>query len=1148
MLAAAGASSMLVLSNPNTYALGPQSLISLTPPQTALESPSADGTHQGVITGTAVLSGGFGFAPTVGTLSLGWASNISIPPRPELMISPEGSLAGSMQFVNVTHPGNAPDVTGFGSVGYAYRIGTYEVTNYDYTAFLNSVASSDPYGLYDPRMVTTASGYTAIIRSGESGSYRYAVAAMQSTWPITYVGWFSAARFANWMHNGGGVGADTESGAYTLNGATSGNVQRSSAAAYWIPTEDEWYKAAYYSPTLNRGAGGYWQYPTQSGDVTPQTAVYSTPERAALPNSAWNGWAPSAFGTVHQGGNVWEYLDANGVSQRWLRGGGATSGKEALAAHAFPFGYGYGYGTFGSQPPDQRQPDVGFRLAAKPVSTTPLGVSLSGTSIAEGNTIGAVVGQFTASTIQPGETITYRLTTGYGSADNALFQIVGNELRAAVVFDHESRSDYSVRVLADAPGRLAAELTIPITITNVVESVDAVRFEPQPTVREGRLLSRIGTLQGGPIEATASTTFTLLGGDVGPAAGLFAINGDGLYVVSEAFRPNTEYRIRVRATDGLGTSIERDVAVSIAADPAVRVTRALDLGDIVADGNGSGRRFSDFSLDRTIYRSGIGTTTSPGVTFDLRQIAAEHGRRPVHFAAQFGTTAVSGVRGMVEMRNDFGVLMRQDTRVFNFPTESSQRLDFDLPAAARYLTLFSGSPGFIPSDHAAFGAATLSLGEPNAAPEAIGLSATTVAENEPVNTTVAMLATSDANRDEFFTYELVPGAGSDDNTSFVIVGDRLQTAVIFDHEVKSGYSVRIRSTDASGLTTERAVTITVTNVNERPTGILLSKQTVAENSPLNTPVGVFSTLDPDAGDTFTYELVPGLGSDDNARFVILGRRLRTAEAIDFEAQASYTVRVRATDAGGRRVTQVFAVSATDVEEAAAVAEVIVPVDGAYGTAAELSFTLVTTQAVSLGGAGVPDIPIKVGGRDAALVYRGGSGTNRLTFGYTVRPRDAGAAGIRIAGPLRMPAGTVFQTAGGSRMPTALPAASAAGVRIDTTRPTIASLAGPTPGRYAVGDVLAFRVRFTEAVTVTGIPALPLSVGPTNREARYVSGSGTSELVFHYTVQPDDLASSGIATGKSLVLPAGTVIRDAASNLASLTLRQQRLKTVRVGLA
>jgi hypothetical protein len=1140
---------MLVLSNPNTVGgeVRTQATI-IAPPQTASGSPSASGTIQGVITGTGTLSGASSFAPTGGTLSLVLASNISIPPPPPLMISPEGSLAGSMQFVNVTHPGNAPDVTGFGSVDYKYRIGTCEVTNYDYTAFLNSVASSDPYGLYDPRMATTAMGYTAIIRSGESGSYRYAVAATQSTWPITYVSWFSAARFANWMHNGGGVDADTESGSYTLNGVTSGNVQRSSAAAYWVPTENEWYKAAYYSPTLQGAAGGYWQYPTQSGDVTPQTAVYSTPERAALPNSAQYGSAPSAFGTVHQGGNVWEYLDANGVSQRWLRGGGATSGKEALAAHAFPFGYGYGFGTFGSQPPDQRQPDVGFRLAAKPVNTTPLGVSLSGTAIAEGNALGAVVGQFIASTIEPGETITYRLTTGYGSADNALFQIVGNELRAAVVFDHESQSDYAVRVLADAPGRLAAELTIPITIANAIEPVDAVSFVAQPSVREGRLLSRIGTLEGRPIEATASTTFMLLGGDVGPAAGLFAINGDGVYVVSEAFRPNTEYQLRVRATDGLGTSIDRDVAVSIAADPAVRVTRALDLGDIVAEGNSPGRGLSGFSLDRTVYGSGIGTNTSPGVTFDLRQIAAEYGSRPVHFAAQFGTTDVSGVRGTVEIRNDFGVLVRQDTRVFNFPSESSQRLDFDLPATARYLTLTAGAVGFIPNDHAVFGAATLSLGEPNTAPDAIRVSAEAVAENEPVNTTVAMLSTTDANQDDFFTYELVPGAGSDDNASFVIEGDRLRTAAVFDHEGKSGYSVRIRTTDASGLTTERAVTITVTNVNERPTGILLSKQTVAENSPLNTPVGVFSTLDPDAVDTFTYELVPGLGGDDNARFVIVGRRLRTVEGIDFERQASYSVRVRATDAGGRRVTQVFAVSVNDVEEAPAVTQLIVPQDGTYGIGAELLFTLVTTQAVSLAGAGVPEIPVEVGGRPAAIVYRGGSGTNRLTFGYTVRPRDAGGAGIRVAGPLRMPAGTVFQTAGGSRMPTELPAASAAGVRIDAVVPTVAGLAGPASGRYAVGDVLAFRVRFTEAVTVTGIPALPLVVGPRNRDARYVSGSGTSELVFHYMVQPGDLARSGIATGKSLALPAGAVIRDAAGNLASLTLRQQRLKTVRVGLA
>ena len=95
------------------------------------------------------------------------------------------------------------------------------------------------------------------------------------------------------MHNGRGP-ASTEDGAYPLNGATGGGaVARSPYAKYSVPTEDEWYKAAYYSPELNGGSGGYYAYATQSntapgisiGDTANQ-ANYYTGRHATTPNSS----------------------------------------------------------------------------------------------------------------------------------------------------------------------------------------------------------------------------------------------------------------------------------------------------------------------------------------------------------------------------------------------------------------------------------------------------------------------------------------------------------------------------------------------------------------------------------------------------------------------------------------------------------------------------------------------------------------------------------------------------------------------------------------------------------------------------------------------------------------------------------------------
>ncbi len=98
----------------------------------------------------------------------------------------------SLQFVTVGNPGNVADpLTGYGSVGYAYQMGKYDVTVGQYCQFLNAVAATDTYGLFDPGM---AANYPTIkiTQSGSSGSYSYAVTGSDSqgvNCPIFDVSW-----------------------------------------------------------------------------------------------------------------------------------------------------------------------------------------------------------------------------------------------------------------------------------------------------------------------------------------------------------------------------------------------------------------------------------------------------------------------------------------------------------------------------------------------------------------------------------------------------------------------------------------------------------------------------------------------------------------------------------------------------------------------------------------------------------------------------------------------------------------------------------------------------------------------------------------------------------------------------------------------
>jgi hypothetical protein len=91
---------------------------------------------------------------------------------------------------------------------------------------------------------------------------------------------------------------------------------------------------------------------------------------------------------------------------------------------------------------------------------------------------------------------------------------------------------------------------------------------------------------------------------------------------------------------------------------------------------------------------------------------------------------------------------------------------------------------------------------------------------------------------------------------------------------------------------------------------------VAENLPTGTAVGLLSTADPDAANIFTYALVGGVGSTDNASFAIQGNQLVTATSFNFETQNTYSARVRSTDQGGLSTDKVFTITVTDANEAA----------------------------------------------------------------------------------------------------------------------------------------------------------------------------------------------------------------------------------------
>jgi formylglycine-generating enzyme required for sulfatase activity len=290
---------------------------------------------------------------------------------------PPAVHAISIDTVPIGNANNAGDIQSngiFGRVTSDYRIATTEVTNAQYVAFLNAVAAADPIGLYNTQMNFTSRG--GIVRNGSAGSYTYSVKPdavnvlpNNGTYtygdkPVVFVSFFDAIRFTNWVNNGATPTSTTESGAYTL--ASGNSVTRNAGALWFLPSENQWYKAAYYDPSTST----YFDYPTKSNSPpnnqlpsadSGNSANYFNGNFTVDPDGSYPftpvgaySLSKSAYGTADQAGNASEWTESFGSSNttRITRGGAFdTDATQLNAASRTPSGL------------TTEIEDIGFRLA-----------------------------------------------------------------------------------------------------------------------------------------------------------------------------------------------------------------------------------------------------------------------------------------------------------------------------------------------------------------------------------------------------------------------------------------------------------------------------------------------------------------------------------------------------------------------------------------------------------------------------------------------------------------------------------------------------------------------------------------------------------------------------------------------------------------
>ncbi len=507
-----------------------------------------------------------------------------------------------------------------------------------------------------------------------------------------------------------------------------------------------------------------------------------------------------------------------------------------------------------------------FELTVTDVNETPNDIILSGNVVPENSVTGTVVGNLTANDPDAGSSFSYYFVDGIGDSDNFSFEIVGNQLRTLDTLNFEDKSLLSVRVQV-SDGSLTYEEVFAITVIDVAEAPSDISLQPGAIAEHETANQVVGQLTAIDQDAGSSFSFELVSGMGDADNESFAIDGNTLRaLVSFNYEQQSTYSVRVQVSDGALTYAE-GLLVSV-----------LDVNEAPTD--------MTISDDEVAENRAVGT--------EVAVLSASSPDLVDEFAFQL-------VPGDGADDND------------NFMIDGDKLLtnqSFDFEGKDQYTVRIKVLDG-IYSHEKTF---TIRVSDVNEAPLSLGLDTLTFDENAAIGTQVGTLTATDADVGDVFSYRLVSGVGANDNTLFQLDGNRLLTTASLDYEKSSRYSVRLEVTDARGLSLQNVFLLTIGDVNEAPTQLRLSSQTIVENGGANAQVGRLQAKDEDAGAILQYQLVEGIGAQDNGTFVIDGDVLMARQSFDYENKSQFSVRIRVSD-GSLTLEEVFVITVLDDNEA-----------------------------------------------------------------------------------------------------------------------------------------------------------------------------------------------------------------------------------------
>ncbi len=490
----------------------------------------------------------------------------------------------------------------------------------------------------------------------------------------------------------------------------------------------------------------------------------------------------------------------------------------------------------------------------------PTELSLSNNSIDENAGENVFVGTLSTEDPDMGQIHTYRLIYGVGDTDNDKFTIQNDSLFANSSFDYELQDTLTIRIRTtdNGTGNLWLDKSFIITVNDINETPTAINLTNQNINENDSANAQIGILSSTDPDFNQNHTYSFVTGTGDTDNDNFLLKNDTLFA-KNSFNYETKslYTIRIRSTDDGVDSLwlEKVFLINIL-NVNEAPTNLLLSAKRTRENSGSNIPIGTFS------------TLDPdtGQTFTYTLVNGDGSVDNSSFTITNDTLkAITSFN--YEIKNKFSIRVRTTDNV---------------PPIQFYEAVFN-----------------ITITDINETPTSLALTGQKINENAGASAFVGTFFSEDPDSGQIHIYTLVNGIGNVDNSHFLIIGDTLCAKNSFDYETKDNYHIRIRATDngSPNLFIEKFYTVFVNDINEAPHGLVLSNNSIKENSCTNKKLGTFSTTDPDRGQTFTYSLTPGTGSSDNNCFSMKDNILFVQSTFDYETKSMYTIRIRTADDG-----------------------------------------------------------------------------------------------------------------------------------------------------------------------------------------------------------------------------------------------------------